>query len=112
MRFSVARVITGLFALVAVACGSTPVAPDPVAVIPTGTHQSAITAMTGTGSGGVSVSPKSIASATFDADISINIGQARPNTTYFVQRAPEIGRDLGIGWHLPASRGHFAVVHG
>jgi hypothetical protein len=66
-----------------------------VATIPAGTYQSAIAALTGTGVGGVSVTPKAIASATFDADISVNISQARPNTTFFVQRAPEIGRALG-----------------
>ena len=95
MRFSITSVFAGLFALLASACGSSPVAPNPVAAVPAGTHQSAITALTGTGVGGVSVSPKAIADATFDADISINISQARPNTTYFVQRAPEIGRTLG-----------------
>jgi hypothetical protein len=74
--------------------GKSPAAPDPV-VIPAGTHQSAITPVTGTGAGGVSVSPKSIAAATFDADIAVAIVNARPNTTYFVQRAPEIGRTNG-----------------
>src|SRR5258707_1291739 len=94
MRFGVINVMV-LFALAASACGSSSAAPDPVAAVPAGTHQSTITALTGTGAGGVSVTPKSIAAATFDADISISIEKARPNTTYIVQRAPEIGRTLG-----------------
>ena len=93
MRFS--PVVVGALALVTGACGSSPVAPDPVAAIPAGTHRSAIVALIGTGSGGVSVTPKSIAAATFAADISVNIEKARTNTTYIVQRAPEIGRALG-----------------
>lgn len=94
MRFCVTSVIAALLALTAAACGSSPAAPGSMAVIPAGTHQSAITALTGSGAGGVSVTPKSIAAATMDVDISINLDMARPNTTYFVQRAPEVGRAL------------------
>lgn len=95
MRFLSATVRVGLFALFVAACGGSPTAPGRVTAIPAGTHQSAIAALTGTGAGGVSVTPKSIASATFDADITVSIESARPSTTYFVQRAPEIGRTLG-----------------
>jgi len=95
MKLLSATVRVGLFALFTTACGRSPTAPDPVTAIPAGTHQSAIVALTGTGAGGVSVTPKPIATATFDADISVSIEKARPNTTYFVQRAPEIGRTLG-----------------
>jgi hypothetical protein len=63
--------------------------------MPAGTYQSAIAAGSGTGIGGVSVSPQAIPAGTFDALISLRVAQARPNTTYFVQRAPEIGRSLG-----------------
>lgn len=74
--------------------GKSPAAPT-ANPIPGGTHQASITAVSGTGGGGVSVTPKAIPAATFAADISIAIGAARPNTTYIVQRAPEIGRALG-----------------
>ena len=96
MRLSIlAAVHTLIFAAVTLGCGgNSPTAPDPI-VVPAGTHQSAISAVTGTGAGGVSVTPKAIASATFAADIVVSIQQAKPNTTYFIQRAPEIGRTLG-----------------
>jgi len=79
-------------ALLGSACGSSSTAPGPV--IPTGTHQSPIAAVSGTGTGGVSVTPKAIPEATFAADISVLITGARPNASYIVQRAPEIGRAL------------------
>jgi len=60
--------------------------------IPAGTHQSQLAALTGTGTGGVSVTPKAIAGGTFDADIKVRVQKARANATYMVQRAPEIGR--------------------
>jgi hypothetical protein len=73
-------------------CGSSSTAPS--ALIPAGTHQSPISAVTGPGAGGVSVTPKSIPEGTFAADISVLITSARPNASYIVQRAPEIGRAL------------------
>jgi len=60
--------------------------------IPSGTHQSMLSALTGTGTGGVSVTPKAITQGTFDADIKVRVQKARANATYTVQRAPEIGR--------------------
>jgi hypothetical protein len=80
-------------ALLASACGSSSTAPGPV--IPAGTYQSAIAAVSGTGTGGVGVTPKPIPESTFAADISVLITGARPNATYIVQRAPEIGRTFG-----------------
>ncbi len=96
MRLSIlAAVLAQALAVVTLGCGGkSPTAPDPI-VIPAGTHKSAINAVTGTGAGGVSVTPKAIAAATFDADIVVSIQQAKPNTVYFIQRAPEIGRTLG-----------------
>jgi hypothetical protein len=82
--------VAGLAAMLA-ACGSSPTAPEAVDV-PPGTYQSAMSAIGGTGSGGVSVTPKSIPAATFDADIKVRLQRARASTTYTVQRAPEIGR--------------------
>jgi hypothetical protein len=80
-------------ALLLPACGSSSTAPS--AMVPEGTHQSAIAAISGPGTGGVSVTPKAIPEGTFAADISVLITGARPNATYIVQRAPEIGRPLG-----------------
>ena len=54
-----------------------------------------MTAVSGPGTGGVSVTPKAIPEGSFAADISVLIAGARPDTTYIVQRAPEIGRALG-----------------
>lgn len=74
------------------ACAASPTSPSN---LPSGTHQSAIAAVTGRGAGGVSVTPKAIPAGTFDAVISVQLERAAPSTTYFVQRAPEIGRTLG-----------------
>jgi hypothetical protein len=62
---------------------------------PEGTHQSALSAMTGPGAGGVSVTPLAAATRTFDALIRVRVQHARPNSTYYVQRAPEVGRANG-----------------
>jgi hypothetical protein len=75
------------------ACGSTSTSPTEIP-LPEGTHRSRITAVSGPGAGGVSVTPKSIPEGTFAADISIAIVNARPSATYIIQRAPEIGRAL------------------
>lgn len=92
--FAVAALVITLAAGTLGCSGKTPTGPDAI-VIPPGTHQASISAIAGTGAGGVSVTPKSIAAGTFDADIVVSLQGAKPNTTYFVQRAPEIGRTLG-----------------
>lgn len=74
-------------------CSNSPTAPDKVE-LPPGTHQSLITAVMGNGVGGLSVTPKSIPEATFVADIRVRVKGAKPNSSYIVQRAPEIGRPL------------------
>lgn len=97
MRTASIVVVTIALVFMFAGCGGqSPTAPAaaPVTPVPAGTHQSPITALLGTGSGGVSVTPKAIAAGTFDADISIAIGNAKANTVYIVQRAPEIGRAL------------------
>lgn len=95
MPLSICATVLALTVAITLGCGGkSPTAPDPV-VIPAGTHQSAINPVTGTGAGGVSVTPKAIATATFAADIVVSIQKAKPNTVYFIQRAPEIGRTLG-----------------
>jgi hypothetical protein len=75
-------------------CGDNPSGPDTFTP-PDGTHQSVLAAVTGPGFGGLSVSPVAIASRTFDAVIKIRVEGARANTTYYVQRAPEVGRASG-----------------
>lgn len=74
---------------------SSPTAPDPID-IPAGTHRSMLSAVTGTGTGGVSVTPRSIPEGTFYAEMKVLVQRARANTTYFVQRAPEVGRASAV----------------
>jgi hypothetical protein len=89
-----APVLAVAVAVVAVACGDDPTSPDPF-VPPAGTHQSLLAAVIGPGVGGVSVTPVANATGTFEAAIKVRVEGARPNTTYLVQRAPEIGRANG-----------------
>lgn len=94
----------------AVACGSAPDSPTvPTATLaaPLGsqgfgsnasiraagtTHSQELTAVVGIGSGIVNVTPTAAADGSFTAQINVNVHGAPPNTTLFVQRAPEIGR--------------------
>jgi len=94
----------------AVACGSapdSPTAPTATLAAPLGsqgllanasiraartTHGQQLTAVVGTGSGIVNVTPTAAADGSFSAQINVNVHGAPPNTTFFVQRAPEIGR--------------------
>ena len=100
-RFASVLIVTNSLAAaaftVAVAgCSSSPTSPSPETVeVPAGTHQSQLIAVVGTGTGGVSVTPMSVQSQTFAAVIKVRVQRARANTTYIVQRAPEIGRALG-----------------
>ena len=97
----------------AVACGSTPEGPtSPTATLaaPLGsqrvgsnssirsaltTHGQELTAVVGVGSGIVNVTPTAAADGSFSAQINVNVHDAPPNTTFFDQRAPEIGRPNG-----------------
>ncbi len=56
------------------------------------THGQKLTAVLGSGSGIVNVTPTAAAHGSFSAQINVNVHGAPPNTTFFVQRAPEIGR--------------------
>jgi hypothetical protein len=56
------------------------------------THGQELTAVLGIGSGIVNVTPTAAADGSFSAQINVNVHGAPPNTTFFVQRAPEIGR--------------------
>ena len=100
LRFSTVLVVTGLGAatltMAGAGCSSSPTSPSPETVdVPSGTHQSPLIAVAGTGAGGVSVTPVSVQSQTFEALIKVRVQRARANTTYIVQRSPEIGRALG-----------------
>ncbi len=59
-----------------------------------GTFGAPISAIIGSGAGQVSVTPLAMPDGTFAARIKV-IVRAKPNTTYLVQRAPELGRALG-----------------
>jgi len=96
-----------------VACGSapdSPTAPTATVAAPFGsqglgstsairsvgtTHGQELTAVLGVGSGIVNVTPTAAADGSFSAQINVNVHGAPPNTTFFVQRAPEIGRPNG-----------------
>jgi hypothetical protein len=56
------------------------------------THGIPITAILGTGSGSVNVTPTAAVDGSFSAQITVNVHGVAPNTTLYVQRAPEIGR--------------------
>jgi hypothetical protein len=56
------------------------------------THGELLTAVLGTGSGIVNVTPTAAVDGSFSAQINVSVHDATPNTTFYVQRAPEIGR--------------------
>ncbi len=105
-----APALGAVFSAGAVACGSspdTPTAPTAALAAPVGpqrlgsnasiraaspTHGQELTAVVGIGSGIVNVTPTAAADGSFSAQINVNVHGAPPNTTFFVQRAPEIGR--------------------
>lgn len=56
------------------------------------THGRELTAIVGIGSGIVNVTATAAADRSFSAQLNVNVHGTAPNTTFFVQRAPEIGR--------------------
>jgi hypothetical protein len=79
------RGLRGLPVALFMACAA--MAATPVAQAdPTGA-QSALTVVTGQGTGRVIVSPTSAGQGTFDAQVKVNIHNAAPNTTFTVTRA-------------------------
>jgi hypothetical protein len=56
------------------------------------THGQVLTAVLGTGTGIVNVTPTAAVDGSFSAQINVNVHGAPPNTTFYVQRAAEIGR--------------------
>jgi hypothetical protein len=59
------------------------------------THGEQLTAVVGSGEGIVNVTPTAAVDGSFSAQINVNVHGAPPNTIFYVQRAPEIGRPLG-----------------
>lgn len=59
-----------------------------------GTHGRTLSAVSGQGSGIVNVTLTSAADG-FSAQITVNVHGTAPNATFYIQRAPEIGRPLG-----------------
>jgi hypothetical protein len=108
VRFGIAIGVS-LFAL---ACGGTesPTAPSSSLSSPLGTqgialnrssqlvsttHGEQLSAVIGVGSGTVNVTSTAAVDGSFSAQINVNVHAAPPNTTFYVQRAPEIGRANG-----------------
>jgi hypothetical protein len=59
------------------------------------THGEQLTAVVGIGSGIVNVTATAAVDGTFSAQLNVNVHGAPPNTTFYVQRAPEVGRANG-----------------
>jgi hypothetical protein len=59
------------------------------------THGQLLTAVLGTGTGMVNVTPTAAVDGSFSAQINVNVHGAATNTTFYVQRAAEIGRPNG-----------------
>jgi hypothetical protein len=59
------------------------------------THAEALEAVVGSGSGIVNVTPTAAVDGSFSAQLNVNVHGAPPNTTFYVQRAAEIGRENG-----------------
>lgn len=95
------------FALACSNSSSSPTAPSSQLSVPLGsqsivsggssqaasrTHGQRLTAVIGAGSGIVNVTPTAAVDGSFSAQINVNVHGAPANTTFYVQRAPEIGR--------------------
>ena len=72
-------------------------APSPVGALSSsssisGTHGQPLMPVRGAGYGIVNVTPTAAVEGSFSAQITVNVHGAPPNTTFYVQRAPEVGR--------------------
>jgi hypothetical protein len=106
--FQVRSGIVAAACLFALACGDTETPTAPASSVTSGlgaqgsgsngsvhgptTHAERLTAVIGVGSGIVNVTPTAAVDGSFSAQINVNVHDAPPNTTFYVQRAPEIGR--------------------
>ena len=85
-----------LAAAVVAACSGEPVAPTTAALPPTvqvkgtKTHAIELVAVVGTGTGAVNVTPTAEDRGTFHVQGVVHVRGAAPNTTYLVQRAPDL----------------------
>ena len=90
----IGRAAGGVAMLVAVvACNPSALPTSPSALIPVGTHQSPLIAVSGRGAGGVSVTSTPIPEGSMRVDIRLVVADLAPNSSFVVQRAPESGRD-------------------
>lgn len=64
----------------------------PASLLPARTNGQPLMAVVGSGSGIVNVTPTAAVGGSFSAEIEVAVFGAVPNTTLYVQRAPEIGR--------------------
>lgn len=92
--------VAGCILVVACSRSSAPTAPSAATRSTTSsaalrTHGETLSAVIGFGAGTVNVTPTAAVDGSFSAQININVHDAPPNTTFYVQRAPEIGRPLG-----------------
>jgi hypothetical protein len=101
MNGRIIALIAGSIMTIACSKASTPVAPSKAAAASMlssaalQTHGEALTAAVGSGAGIVNVTPTAAVDGSFSAQINVNVHDAPSNTTFYVQRAPEIGRPLG-----------------
>lgn len=89
-RFGWLQAGLGAGLLLSSACTS-PTEPDPFGDPPPGTYQSSLTPVAGTGVGGTSVTPVANAGAYFAGTMRFRV-RGKPNTTYKVMRAADVGR--------------------
>jgi hypothetical protein len=59
------------------------------------THGQPLIAVAGSGTGIVNVTPTAAVDGSFSAQITVTVHGAPPNATFYVQRAPEVGRPNG-----------------
>lgn len=71
-----------------------------------GPHGREISAFMGEGSGKVKIETNA-GTVGFSADIKVKVRGAAPNTTFYIQRAPEVGRVLGADGICQRGRGLF-----
>jgi hypothetical protein len=75
--------------------------------------QSELTAITGEGTGMVIVSSTAEDQGTFAAQITLNIHDAQPNTTFLIQRAPDLVPDgICTGKYIPFSSASLTTSEG
>ena len=79
---------------------------------------SALTAIVGEGAGQAIVSPVARGDGSFDAEITVNIHRAEPNTTFSIERAPDLVPDgvctglfIPFGETLTTSAGGAGATH-